>query len=305
MFKYEGEYCPYCNQPFSQDDDIAVCPECGTPHHRECYKVKGFCAHEAEHGAFEWQPTVHEEKAPIPEEAQPEAAACPRCGKPTVLGSAYCDYCGADLRIPPQPFSPMPGDMPVQGLPLENQIGDILYGVPVAEWKTYIGQNSYYYLFHMSRQEKTRRPTTATLSAMLFPGVYFLYRRVWGMAAVAFSLNVLFNIPAMVLTAQELGLGLWQPFGITAAMWQTANSVTTILSMAFAVACGLFAVALFRRAGVKNIERLHKKHPDQIEFDAQLVKHGGPCRTAVYIICGTVTLLALVSSMFGGAALLG
>ena len=37
-FRFTNEKCPVCNNTFKEDDDIAVCPECGTPHHRECYK---------------------------------------------------------------------------------------------------------------------------------------------------------------------------------------------------------------------------------------------------------------------------
>ena len=30
--RYTGETCPVCNQVFQEDDDIVVCPDCGTPH---------------------------------------------------------------------------------------------------------------------------------------------------------------------------------------------------------------------------------------------------------------------------------
>ena len=35
--RYTGETCPVCNKVFQEDDDIVVCPDCGTPHHRKCY----------------------------------------------------------------------------------------------------------------------------------------------------------------------------------------------------------------------------------------------------------------------------
>ena len=49
LFK-EGS-CPVCNRPFGEDDDIVVCPECGTPHHRECWQLVGHCVNKGLHKA--------------------------------------------------------------------------------------------------------------------------------------------------------------------------------------------------------------------------------------------------------------
>ena len=38
MFFYEGCQCPVCGKSFQESDDIVVCPQCGAPHHRECWK---------------------------------------------------------------------------------------------------------------------------------------------------------------------------------------------------------------------------------------------------------------------------
>lgn len=50
MFLYENEICPVCSKPFEKGDDIVTCPECGTPHHRECYKDYGGCKNRSLHG---------------------------------------------------------------------------------------------------------------------------------------------------------------------------------------------------------------------------------------------------------------
>ena len=36
MSNYTGCKCPVCQQPFTETDDIVVCPECGAPYHRAC-----------------------------------------------------------------------------------------------------------------------------------------------------------------------------------------------------------------------------------------------------------------------------
>ena len=65
---YRGQHCPICGKEFCDGDDIVVCPECGTPYHRECYKTAGHCVNEERHGEnFEWKP----ETAPHAEEKTP------------------------------------------------------------------------------------------------------------------------------------------------------------------------------------------------------------------------------------------
>ena len=51
MFLYENNKCPVCNKEFVEGDDVVSCPECGTPHHRECYNSLGKCANRDKHGS--------------------------------------------------------------------------------------------------------------------------------------------------------------------------------------------------------------------------------------------------------------
>ena len=38
MARYTGNHCPVCEQEFTDNDDIVVCPDCGTPYHRACWQ---------------------------------------------------------------------------------------------------------------------------------------------------------------------------------------------------------------------------------------------------------------------------
>lgn len=42
--------CPVCEESFKENDDVVVCPDCGTPHHRDCWKKNGRCFNEEKHG---------------------------------------------------------------------------------------------------------------------------------------------------------------------------------------------------------------------------------------------------------------
>lgn len=93
MTRYTGNHCPVCEQAFTDEDDIVVCPDCGTPYHRACWQKVGVCMHKSEHAAgFEWQP----EFGPDAEKAAHEAT-CPNCGTHNQPGAAQCSHCGCPL----------------------------------------------------------------------------------------------------------------------------------------------------------------------------------------------------------------
>lgn len=68
MFKFQNKLCPVCRERFREGDDIAVCPECGTPHHRACYRVANKCSLEEFHASgFVWNGRLPDEPMPVPD----------------------------------------------------------------------------------------------------------------------------------------------------------------------------------------------------------------------------------------------
>ncbi len=100
MTYFYNAVCPVCQQPLDKSQDIVVCPECGAPYHRACYKQAGKCLYEDKHGTdFTYLPD------PAPD-AEPEAfVLCPRCGKGNPTDARACSNCGTPLytRQPHQP----------------------------------------------------------------------------------------------------------------------------------------------------------------------------------------------------------
>ena len=59
--KFENQSCPVCEKVFTENDTIVVCPECGTPHHKECYFSLGECKNKALHSNdFSYKPQKNE-----------------------------------------------------------------------------------------------------------------------------------------------------------------------------------------------------------------------------------------------------
>ena len=72
-FRYEKQPCPVCNENFQPNDDIVVCPVCGSPHHRECYKKNGECGNFEKHNdGFRWTPEKAEEPTNEPVKNEPQ-----------------------------------------------------------------------------------------------------------------------------------------------------------------------------------------------------------------------------------------
>ncbi|MBQ8623790.1 MAG: zinc ribbon domain-containing protein [Oscillospiraceae bacterium] len=124
--KYIGQQCASCRAPFNKNDDIVVCPDCGTPYHRDCYKNEGKCINTLLHETGEeWKPVLpHNEQTATPiasgiatspnSDSEAKSAPnehggvssyqeeytkhyCPICNNETNHNDAFCSKCGAKL----------------------------------------------------------------------------------------------------------------------------------------------------------------------------------------------------------------
>ena len=96
MADYTGQSCFVCQKPFEPEDDVVVCPECGTPYHRACWQHYGHCinVHLHENGGS-WKPV----EIPLPEsETASETRRCPRCVTENPVHQAFCGHCGMILE---------------------------------------------------------------------------------------------------------------------------------------------------------------------------------------------------------------
>ncbi len=50
---YTKYFCPVCNEKFDENSDVVVCPDCGTPHHRNCWFDSGKCFNADHHAQNE------------------------------------------------------------------------------------------------------------------------------------------------------------------------------------------------------------------------------------------------------------
>ena len=326
MTRYTGNHCPVCEQAFTDEDDIVVCPDCGTPYHRACWQKVGACMHKSEHAAgFEWQP----EFGPEAEKAAHEAT-CPNCGTRNTPGATRCSHCGCPLprseadsadaakpeeQVPiyardpaalRQDRSAAPGphietySTDREGGIYRREIGpeDTIDGIKAKDWAAYVGRSPMYYLMQFFRMSITNRKAAVCLSAFLFGPAYLFYRKMWKEGLLTAVLTIVLSIPTFIeiisvfnpslLGAMPLG---WLP---------AAVNVCAVASWALNIILGLFAVSWYRREAKKNIDRIYADYPDGEARTDALLQKGGTNLLAALLYFGIMLLLAsLVINLAG------
>ena len=103
MADYKGKKCLICDKEFSEGDDIVVCPDCGTPYHRECYLEKGECInYELHEKGGSWQAEQDEIEDRRRRENAGSDIRCPRCGQNNPGTALFCNSCGLPLGMTQQ-----------------------------------------------------------------------------------------------------------------------------------------------------------------------------------------------------------
>lgn len=325
MTRYTGNHCPVCEQAFTDTDDIVVCPDCGTPYHRDCWKKVGACMHRSEHAAgFEWQPEIGPEAVKAAHEA-----TCPNCGTRNTPGAARCSHCGCPLprseadsadaakpeeQVPIYARDPSAVNNPSaapgphietysadrEGGIYRREIGpeDTIDGIKAKDWAAYVGRSPMYYLMQFFRMSITNRKAAVCLSAFLFGPAYLFYRKMWKAGLLTAILTIVLSIPTFIeiisvfnpslLGAMPLG---WLP---------AAVNVCAVASWALNIILGLFAVSWYRREAKKNIDRIYADYPDGEARTNALLQKGGTNLLAALLYFGIMLLLAsLVINLAG------
>lgn len=192
---YIGENCPVCGAVFTEADDIVVCPECGTPHHRGCYSAHGGCANAEKHAeGFAWTPSNPAPSMggmqPVPQDAA-GTVICPRCGAPNAAEEPVCTNCGARLYLRPTPMPPMPqGQMPdwsnapyVAGGTLISP-DETIGGNTVRDTAQYVRVAAHRYIPKFYKLEKKGGKVSWNWAAFFFAPYWFFYRKLYAVGSI-------------------------------------------------------------------------------------------------------------------------
>ena len=188
----QNDRCPVCGLPFADTDDVVYCPDCGTPHHRACWKQNGGCANASEHGqGFVW----HSQGAP--EQASSDVR-CPRCGKECAADTLVCPQCGHRFG--------MPQDNETQGFDynadffmrgIDDDPTEDLDGVTVQEAAMFVQYRAADYVrkFKAQRDGKT---VGWNWAAFFFSPFWFFYRKAYRAGACFLGVLMVLGVFAAI-----------------------------------------------------------------------------------------------------------
>lgn len=101
---YFTQQCPVCKEIFKDGDDIVVCPECATPHHRNCWFSNGQCINSNLHSTdYVWtaeKTKISEDESKEDTSAEETAektdvTVCHVCSSENPADALHCGNCGA------------------------------------------------------------------------------------------------------------------------------------------------------------------------------------------------------------------
>lgn len=306
MMNYYGCPCPVCSKKFTTRDDIVVCPECGTPHHRSCYQALGHCANESHHAeGFEWAPpagVTPDRRCPSCGEYNPhDAVRCSRCGRSLTENNAEQNGTQSTEANPAGmnggsvfDYSRLYAEMHAQAdarAKVQSEIS--LDGISGAEWEAYLGPRSSAYLRDFSVMQAYRRKSSISFGALLFGPFYFFYRKAWKPAFAFLGIELLLTLPTlldlMVISESPLAPNLSS--GTLLAMARFA----TFASFVVMVLRGMYGKYLYRRSAAERIHRIQADFPDRNKRLLVLSAQGGVSWAAV---AGAFMLVMLFGAAF-------
>lgn len=318
MSRYTGLLCESCKKPFTDTDDIVVCPVCGAPHHRSCYEAEGHCALQDKHSdQFVWQAHMPSgESAP----QQSRSPICPHCNAANPPSAHYCQMCGSPLdganadapntmnnhgqyNNSTQDY----GGQPNSGFSRNsNNTFDHwdINGISSQELSAYTGSSSYYFLRQFKLILHTQHNMSWNWSALIFNFFYFFYRKMYKVGFALLGFYIASSIPAMLCyfgptdaTTTMMGITFAYNSRIAA---QTAPFVMVLNTMRLflSVWCAMFANKLYLKNVLQNIRRYKKESgiPEGTpEYYSGLYYRGRPDRLTVTLtVFGIFTIYSVL-----------
>ncbi len=288
MSLYTGLKCRVCDKLFSEEDDIVVCPDCGTPYHRSCYKEKGECVnlelHETNRSF-----SINEEKA----KKIGDSIICEKCGTQNKPLSIFCEKCGNPITIE-KATSEREGFSEENENPFPNMIkvdysdkycgfdpDEDFDGATTAELSAFIGDNNKFFLPVFKLMKEREKKATFNISALICPPAYFAYRKMTGTAILSLFIQVILWLPSIVYFLGSMVSKYNMPdnafvdfissIDINSPIFMFVYNVGWILGYVFIFYCSSMVNHIYYRFAVRRIKFMKSKNI----FDEKHIKRFG------------------------------
>ncbi len=301
MSEYIGEKCIVCNAEFKKHDDIVVCPECGTPYHRECYNKEGKCINNILHANNKTWKSKHKDdsinkiKCSVCETENPDTALfCSGCGKPlmnlsrsSVLNQyGFPSIMGSSNNLPPH-----------QKVITEDSEID---GIKVRDYSDYVGSNKTYFILNFLKFSRNRK-ISLNFVAFIFPQLYFFYRKM-NLAGIIFMvISMLTQIPVLYTMARSgyfdetIFVNMFTTTLSTSTM-DILSSISSLINTTTMLTGGLFANWFYYLKAKKDILNIRSLDIPEGEKSALIQYKGGPSfkNLFAFVLAQMILMLTIV-----------
>ena len=303
----EGQKCPVCGAYLFDNDDVVFCPDCGAPHHRDCYAALGHCAYKDNHGTPEGykKPETEPLQNNTQKNEEPKSAyrnarirPCRFCGGEIPEGQNICPSCGRpQMGTAYTPFgSPIMLD-PLGGVHPDEMIDD----VPAKEVANYVAVNTQRYLPRFKAMNDKGKKSW-NWAAFLFPNAWFLYRKMYLVGVLFLILittmslfylpfsSLMSTFPDEVRTSNTLLMQYLREnintINMTPVYLATAGLIGNLI---IRIVAGFTGDRIYRKTTLEGIKKVKTEGNDfDTPMELELRKKGG-----VSLVFGMIGIFAL------------
>ena len=312
--RFENQICPVCEEKFKENDEIVVCPECGTPHHRDCYNNLGECKNSTLHNEnFTFEP-VKEEQDKIDILIDDEIK-----NTKDVVNVVNVEFNSDDEKNNENLRSTIEELFKNINGKSTDQV--LLNNTPSSYFEAAIGKNQNYYMPRFLIMEGTQKKRLINVCAFVFPFAWAIYRKMYKLALLVFCIYIaLLSVTvAPILSNEEYVEAMNKcymedpTFYEKVLLYEAGQNVTftktqsefmeisknltispviaygtLIVSLAMKIFLGLYATRLYKDKLTKNIEKAKKLSLDEAKLKDYLKSKYGVTPMFIAIIAGFI-----------------
>lgn len=298
--RYAGSKCEKCGEIFTEQNEVVVCPRCGTPEHKNCWEEAEVCVNKEKHEAgYVWQKNAPSSPSPpfnpvVINENQTRGTGrpCSNCGSINDPAEPNCINCGQRLYLNPNVGGNnyAGGGVPPFGQADPNMAID---GIPATEVAAYVQQNADAYIAKFLQMDNRGTKNGFNWAAALFPYLWLFYRKMYklgflvivaflAIGLMGYSKAGLENAKAstaILESAMNNEISFEQALEelekIPAIERTALSFIGYFLQLALSIFIGIKADSFYRKKVVEDILKTREEAHDSSTYFYLLAKKGG------------------------------
>ncbi len=266
-----GEKCALCKAYLFEEDDIVYCPECGAPHHRDCYNSIGHCALDDFHGTENQYVKPETQENDKKEASTENTIICGMCGEKYNDDEMVCPKCNTP-NITKMGGHVVSYDF-LGGVSEDTDLGE---GVKAGEAKNFVASNTHRYIpkFLKFRQGKK---VSWNWFAFFTPCGWLMSRKIYLLGAVVGALQIAFSVFAVPLTVALSYLDTSQVRTYIELSELILDNITTIgttsiyvaaigyiLDLALRLIIAIFADFIYKKRVISTVSEIKIRNEDMV-----------------------------------------